>query len=194
MVSLMGIDLSSESREVDQIALRIASLQESIKKEERSLASVEEDFKHAQAAQDILQHIAQAVQQQAHQRISKVVSTCLSTVFEDPYELKIEFERKRGRTEAQLRFVRRDLDLCPLSSSGGGVIDVASFALRVACLMLHRPRLSRVLVLDEPFKYVSTQYRDNVRKMLEELSEDMGIQFIMVTHSEELETGKVISI
>lgn len=190
----MEIDLSSEAKEVAKIEQRLLSLQDTIAREEAAMRTAEGDLGHAQAAQDLLQHIAQAIQQQAHQRISEVVSICLSTVFDDPYELKIEFERKRGRTEAQLRFVRRELDLDPLVSSGGGVIDVASFALRIACLMLHRPKLSRVVVLDEPFRFVSIQYRDNVRKMMEQLSSDLGVQIIQVTHSEELSTGKEILI
>lgn len=110
------------------------------------------------------------------------------------YEFQIKFERKRGRTEASLRFLRRGLDVDPLSASGGGMIDVAAFALRVACLMLHRPRLSRVVVIDEGFKFVSSQYRENVRSMLEGLAEDLGIQIVQVTHIEELETGKVIEL
>jgi len=138
--------------------------------------------------------LAQAVQQKAHEKISSVVSSCLTAVFNDPYEFKIQFERKRGKTEARLVFVRRGLEVDPLTASGGGVVDVAAFALRVACLVLHRPRLSRLVVLDEPFKFVSANYQDNVRAMLEELASDLGLQIIMVTHIETLETGKVISL
>ena len=74
------------------------------------------------------------------------------------------------------------------------MVDVAAFALRVACLLLHRPPLSRIVVIDEGFKFVSAQYRSNVREMLENLSKDLGIQIIQVTHMEELETGKVIRL
>ncbi len=113
---------------------------------------------------------------------------------DEAYEFKILFERKRGRTEATLRFVRNGLEVDPLSASGGGIVDVAAFALRVACLMLHRPRLSKLVVLDEPFKFVSKEYRDNVRSMLEELAKDLGLQILLVTHIDELETGKVIEV
>ena len=43
-------------------------------------------------------------------------------------------------------------------------------------------------------KYVSAEYRPAVRSMLEQLSEEMKIQIVMVTHSEELATGKVIEL
>ncbi len=80
----------------------------------------------------------------------------------------------------------------PLTASGGGVVDVAAFALRAACLMLHRPRLTKLLVLDEPFRFVSAEYQDNIRSMLEQLAQDLGLQIILVTHNQTIATGKVI--
>lgn len=188
------IDFKTEEREVNQIASDLERLDKKIEDERAALIVADKTLKRTQDAQEILQRISQAVQQKAHERISSVVSKCLSTTFDDPYEFKIEFERKRGRTEAKLLFVRGDLEADPLTASGGGVVDVAAFALRVAALMLHRPRLSRLIVLDEPFKFVSADYRDNIRQMLEDLSEDLGLQIILVTHVEELETGKVIRL
>jgi len=185
---------SEERDAVKQLAAELDHLEKVKEREEHAFEEAVGMLKTAQDAQEVLQLLAQAVQQQAHARISEVVSRCLTAVFDDPYEFKIVFERKRGRTEAILRFVRGDLDVDPLTASGGGMIDVAAFALRVACLMLARPRLSKVIVLDEPFKFVSAQYRGNVRSMLEQLSEEMEMQIIMVTHIEELETGNTIEI
>lgn len=148
----------------------------------------------AEEAQRVCQMVAQAVQQQAHDRIAGVVSRCLEAVFDEPYEFKILFEQKRGRTEASLVFVRGDQTLDPLTASGGGVVDVAAFALRVSCLLLARPALRRVLVLDEPLKFVSEQYRPRARAMIEKLAEDLGIQFIIVTHDEAYKTGKVVEL
>jgi hypothetical protein len=189
------MDFENEEYTVTMIASRLDHLETSISEEKAKLKEAEALLHRTQAAQEILQLIAQAVQQKAHERISAVVTSCLQSVFgKDAYAFKIVFERKRGRTEASLRFTRGDLDVDPMTASGGGVVDVAAFALRVACLMLHRPRLSKLIVLDEPFKFVSADYRDNVRLMLEELSEDLGLQIVMVTHIDELETGKIIRL
>jgi DNA repair exonuclease SbcCD ATPase subunit len=189
------IDLEQEQQEIEHLQSRLTLSKQTVEKEEKELKGAEQKLKDTQTAQEILQLLAQAVQQKAHQRISEVVSSCLSTVFEDEaYRFKIEFERKRGRTEARLRFTRRELEVDPLTAAGGGVVDVASFALRSACLILHRPRLSRVIVMDEPFKFLSAQYRERIRSMLEQLSKELDIQFIMVTHIEELETGKIYDL
>lgn len=154
----------------------------------------DEEFAAAEEAQQTIQAIAETVQEAAHDRIAGVVSRCLAAVFDDPYEFRIKFERARGRTEARLTFVRDGMEVSPLEASGGGVVDVAAFALRLSCLMLARPARRRVVVLDEPFRFVSAGYRERVRAMLEGLSKDLDVQFIMVTHIEELAVGHVINV
>ena len=143
-------------------------------------------------AQELAQGVAQAVQQQAHDQIARVVSRCLETVFEEPYEFHIHFERKRGRTEARLVFERDEIEVDPMTASGGGVVDVASFALRLSCLVLNKPPLRRLLILDEPFRFLSEGYRLRIREMMMSLAKEMKTQFIMVTHIHELRTGTVI--
>ena len=164
------------------------------KREQTEFLHSKDKMLDAQEAQSILQTITKEIQEQAHKRIAGVVSKCLETVFDQPYEFKINFERKRGRTEANLLFERNGNEIDPMTASGGGVVDVAAFALRCACLILTRPQLRRVMLLDEPFKFVSEGYRERIRFMLEELAEDLEIQFIVVTHINELETGTIIRI
>ena len=186
--------IEAETQQIAELVVQIRSQRLHHARLKADLRDAEKQVDLARSAQEIIQFVAQAVQQKAHERIAKVVSSCLSSVFSDPYEFRIEFERKRGRTEAALRFVRRGLDVDPMESSGGGMIDVAAFALRVACLIMHRPRLRQILVLDEPFKFVSAEYRENVRSMLEKLSTDLGLQIIMVTHIDEIATGKIVRL
>lgn len=188
-------ELEEEKFEVEALEYELMGLRAGVLTAKAALKDAEVHLANVQQAQDILQRLAQAVQQQAHERIAAVVSSCLVGVFgEEAYEFKIEFERKRGKTEAQLFFVRDGVRLDPLASSGGGVVDVAAFALRIACLVLHRPRLNRVVVLDEPFKYVSEEYQENVRAMVERLAKDLEIQIIFITHNENLATGQIIHI
>lgn len=146
------------------------------------------------AAQAIAQTAAAAVQRQAHDQIARVVSRCLAAVFDDPYTFTITFERKRGRTEARLGLRRGDLETDPRDGVGGGVVDVAAFALRVAALVLSRPARRRLIVLDEPFKWVSAEYRPRLRLMLETLADELAVQFVIVTHFADLQIGKVIEI
>lgn len=148
---------------------------------EHRLASAGAALAIAEEAQSTIQKVAQSVQQEAHDRIAGLVSRCLEAIFDEPYEFKIDFERKRGKTEAELKFVRGGLTLDdPMNQAGGGVIDVASFALRLACLVLQRPPLRRLLVLDEPFKNIrGADYRSRVRSLLEALATEVEVQFLL---------------
>lgn len=190
----MTFDIEAEEKDVRALSVRLEVVREGHDRNKAALKKAETRLEEAKQAQEILQHLSMAVQQRAHAKISEVVTSCLAAVFDDPYQFKIVFDRKRGRTEASLRFTRRDLDVDPLTASGGGMVDVAAFALRVACLALHRPRLSRVIVLDEPFRFVSAQYQGNIKSMLEGLSKDMKIQIVMVTHNDSYSTGKLVEL
>lgn len=149
----------------------------------------------AQEAQALLQEVAQQVQRTVHTRIAVVVSRCLDAVFgEGFYEFKLDWEQKRGRTEAVIRLVRDGNELDPLDGAGGGVCDVVSWALQLAALLLARPKLRRFLACDEPFRHVDAGRRPAVREMLMTLAEEMGFQLLVITHSKEIVTGNVIEI
>lgn len=148
----------------------------------------------AQTALALAQTVAKAVQTVAHDRVASIVTQSLKTVFNNPYEFTIEFVEKRGRTEAVLAFTRGGMSVDPMTGVGLGVVDVAAFALRLSCLMLSQPPLRRVLIMDEPFKWVSVDRRDRVRELLIALSHELGVQFIMVTHQPELRVGKVVEL
>ena len=147
-----------------------------------------------QKAVEVVQLVAQAVEQAVHKKIALVVSSCLEAVMEDPpYTFNIRFERKRNRTEASLSFIRNGLEVDPMTAAGGGAVDVATFALRVACLTLKKD-IQQVLILDEPCKFLSRDLQPRLRPLLEELSTRLGIQFIIVTHMETLRKGHVVDL
>lgn len=163
--------------------------------EKQALASAKEQATATLEAQQVVQAIAQQIQQQVHGQIASLVTKCLQTIFgEDAYELYIDFLRERGKTSAHLWFVRDGQRLDPLDATGGGVVDVAAMALRLAVLLLHRPPLRRLLILDEPFRFLSKEYRPAVRELLLSLAKELDVQIIMVTHSPEFVMGKVVDL
>jgi len=176
---------------------RAASSQ--VKSEQNLLMQSEDDQTNSEEAQQIIQHTSQAIQQAAHNRIAGVVSRCLESIFDDPYEFKIEFERKRGRTEAKLIFLRDGIVFDdPLNQVSGGVCDVAAFALKLSCILLGRPPNRRVEILDEPFSNIrGKQNRERVRSLLFQLAEELGIQFVLNIDLDvypEFALGKVIEM
>jgi DNA repair exonuclease SbcCD ATPase subunit len=124
--------------------------------------------------------------QQLQYHISDITSLALEAVFPDPYSLVVEFVQRRNKTECDLLFVRDDEKIDPLSASGGGTVDVASFALRIACWSMARPHSRNVMILDEPFKHLSENHQNQASLMIQELSKKLNLQFIIVTHKESL--------
>lgn len=159
------------------------------------LSAMRNRLSAALEAQAALQAIAQGVQTQAHARIADIVSKCLRAVFgPEAYGFRIDFDRKRGKTEARMAFVRNGKDVDPVGAAGGGVLQVAAFGLRVAALVLATPRRRRLLVLDEPLAQLSAEYVPNVAALIETLAEELSFQVILSTHSQGLRVGKVIEI
>ncbi len=147
-------------------------------------------------AQDAFQRLAQQVQQTAHEQIARLVDRCLADVFgADAYECRIEINRKRGKTEAEIYLLRNGAQLKPLDECGGGVVDVTAFALRTAALIMKRPKPRSLLLLDEPFKHLSKQYRPRAARLIQEMAHELGVQIILVTHDPALTTdAKVIEV
>lgn len=141
---------------------------------------------NAEQAQLIIQEVAKQTQSQLEYHISDVVSMALSAVFDDPYEFSLKFVERRGKTEADIVFLREGEEVDPLQSAGGGAVDVASFALRIALWSIGKPRSRNTIILDEPFRFLSADLQPKAGEMMKLLSERMGIQFIIVTHNKSL--------
>lgn len=171
-------------------------VESNLKAESKQLSGLKAKLVRVEEALNTTQIVSQMIQQQAHEKITRVVTSCLQSVFfDEDYGFKIRFDRKRNKTEGTIIITNAGRDVeDPLEAEGGGVLDVAAFVLQLSCLMLTKPPVRRLMILDEPFKFVSAEYQENVRIMVEMLAEDFNVQFITVTHVEELMIGKVVRL
>ena len=152
-----------------------------------SLSELEKEHEYAEEAAVIIQHVATATQKELEYHISELVTVALAAVFPNPYEFHVDFVIRRDQTECDITFQREGGEpLDPMSSTGGGPIDVAAFALRVSLWSLQRPRTRPVFLLDEPFRCVSVDLQGKVGEMLQEISKRLGLQIIMISHEKEL--------
>lgn len=187
--------MNNYRKQLDRLFVEYEHARRRVKEESTALEKAKEEVAAVLEAQKLVQGVAEAVQNQAHKRIASVVTRCLQAVFgEEAYEFRINFEQKRGKTEARLAFVRGDVQVDPCDGAGGGAVDVGAFALRLACLVLSRPQRRRLLVLDEPWKHLSREFRPRMRELVMSLAKEMSVQFIIVTHSTEFCMGKVVEV
>lgn len=158
-----------------QIESNITALRSDIKQ-------MRQDLTRHEKAREIIREVGLKTQQQLQYHISDITSLALEAVFEKPYELKAEFVQRRNKTECDLLFVRDSLVIDPISATGGGAVDVASLALRIASWSMNRPHSRNVIILDEPLRFLSSEYREKASAMIKEISEKLGLQFIIITH------------
>lgn len=182
--------------EVDKLLHEKEVLLRKRKDHTEDLRSTRDHLAACKEAQEVAQSVAERVQQTAFGSISSVVTRCLQMVWgEDSYEFRIDVRQKRGKTDAKIVLEKDGVQITdPLASCGGGVVDIVSFGARIAALVLARPARRKLLLLDEPMRFVSRQYRPAAAAMMESLAEDLGVQIIQVTHMPEFRIGKVIDL
>ena len=161
---------------------RLVQLTEALQGMEGRIAAAEEAHVTAMKAREILSKVAIETQKNFEVQISSIVSMALMAVFADPYEFLLRFETRRNQTEADILLVKNGEEVDPEDSVGGGVMDVVSFALRVAVVVLRQKR--QTIILDEPFKHLSADLQPKASAMLLMLSNELGIQFIIVSHED----------
>jgi len=139
-------------------------------------------LRDTEKAREIVHQIALKMQEQLQFHISDITSLALDAVFDEPYKLEVEFIQRRNKTECDLYFSRDGFRTDPITASGGGAIDVAAFALRIASWSMLNPKSQNVIILDEPFKHLKGADANlRVLQVVKMLSKKLGIQFIIVS-------------
>ncbi len=169
-------------------------LSSSISDTKQKIRTLEKDVLNIEKAHTIMKRVAQRTQQQLQYHISEIVTLALAAVFDEPYEFEIDFVERRGKTEADLFFVKGGEREEPLDASGGGVADIASFALRVAMWNLQNQKSRCCQILDEPFKHIKgVDANRKAIQMVKEISNRLKLQIIMVSDErapiEDIEKG-----
>lgn len=141
---------------------------------------LEKRIKAKEKAYLFIEEVALSTQQQLEFHLNEMVSNGLNSVFDQHYEFDTHFEVKRGRPECQMKFKKNDHLVDPLEFSGLGAADVAAFGLRGASISMAN-RYRKVLLLDEPFKYLKgEQENKRVILLMRKVSKQLGIQIICV--------------
>lgn len=163
----------------DQLFHEITEAEQEVKEKSRLLRCYEK-------AAAIVNQVGLETQKQLEYHLAEQVSLALETVFEDPYRLVVEFEEKRGKSEAFILFERRGRKASPEGSVGGGAIDVAAFSLRVAFWHMRQDIKTRnTLILDEPFKGLKGEDANKralqLLNVVSKQNKKRGLQIIMIS-------------
>jgi len=125
-------------------------------------------------------------QQEVKLFVEEIVTLALASVYGQDYSFEMVYDIKRGRSEVQFYVKKNGCQLDPKSEVGGGVMDVASFGLRLALWAISRPRPTPVFLYDEPTRFVSKDLSEQVADMIREVAKSLEVQVIMISHDEVL--------
>lgn len=152
---------------------------------EKEYDSLKQYNENLQKARAIIASAGKYTQSYLKDYIEGMVTTALQSVFEDEYQFIIDFDIKRNKPEAKISLKIRGEEVDPKDSCGGGVLDVASFALRIVLYSIQNPKTDNVIILDEPLKWLHGKI-ENAMKMIKDLSKKLNIQFIIVSQIPEI--------
>lgn len=155
-------------------------------KEEVSLASNDVDLYNKVAI--TLASIGETRQAAAQQQIEELVTRGLNSIFGDELSFHV-IQTQRGKTP-EVKFVVKSLingkpvETPVMDARGGGLAAVVGFLLRLVVMLLSRDVKEPVLILDESFSHVSSEYERPLAEFIKELIDKTKVQIILVTHSD----------
>ena len=171
--------------ELNRQIVQYNMLQEKIEDASNKYEKYFSELKSYDASITILQSLAGSLQNNVKDKIISIVQKALDATFPGMF-FDIEFVTRRDKTECDLLCTdaygnKQDI----LTGCGGGLKQIISFALRVAVWSLDK-EASPVILLDEPMTFVSEGMRQLGADLITTLSKDLGIQFIVVSHTQEV--------
>lgn len=170
---------------------KIDILKENLNEIECKLKNIAEYSETLSKVKILFEKTAEYAREQSKKQVEDLVTKCLEFIFETDIEFLIELSTSRDIPVADF-FVQNNypegysVKAKPELSSGGGVVDIISLALRIAFIQIHQPRLDGPIILDEPGKHVSDDYIFNLGEFLKKSSTLFNRQIIMVTHNPHL--------
>ena len=146
------------------------------------LSEINRELSVIAESQAFIQGVAESVQSCLSSKIDGIVNLGLASCFPG-YEFRMEYVLCRGKTEARFVVMNGGKEIDPMNQCGGGLVDILCFCLRMAVYSISS--VNNVIILDEPFRYISKSLRPRVAELLLVLSEKLGIQILEVTHMDE---------
>ena len=174
-------------QELEQRKGKQAQIQYDIQTAEKNLLATKRQVSQHERSLEIVKQVGLQTQKQLEFHFSEPTSLALAAVFDDPYELVINFQSKRGKTEAEMLFRRRNLTIPPIGFAGRGATNIASLSLRLAYLSMRQDIKTRsTLILDEPFPQLKGEVANRrALILLNEISKIKDREMQIITISDE---------
>jgi len=156
--------------------------EELLEEKETSLTDLEKD----KLVMDLLETVGNVGRKQVKEKVETLVTQALQeAIYDKDLQFIVDFLTRRGQIECDL-LVQHDKDIerryVP-KSDGGGTTDIITASLRFMLVTLLKQ--GKIIVLDEPGKWISPEYRDTFLAFVKEFSVKVGCQIIFTTQVHE---------
>ena len=174
---------------VKNVSYQVEANKALLERTRKDLEECSNQMTSLELASTLLKTIGEQQREKTITTFERVVTLALKEIFDSEYIFKIEVTSDK-RVSTKFKLIKGELELDLMTAVGGGIINVVAFVLKVLILASVRPKRQQIMFLDETFNNVSVEYRPKVAKLLKSFSEQLGIQFVLVTHQPEfLETA-----
>jgi hypothetical protein len=142
-------------------------------------------------AQAVVQGLADQARQEFRGDVNRLVTMVVRSVFTEDFSFDMQMSTEGGRLQCKPVVIERvedvEIEYAPKDDMGGSVLDPIGFALRVVLQQFQRSRTRGMFVLDEPMKNVGHgDLLNQAGAMMAEVSHEVGLQLIVITHEPEL--------
>lgn len=188
-VEVFAKRLETRFAQINQTLARHEGARESVAailaEAEERVAATHDEAELLRTVLDRLQGMEEVWQHKFQKSTEIIVSEGLSHVFGEKLEFKIAASTKSDMSAVEFIMIKDGEEEDIMEGQGGGYIGIISFLLRVLLIMAARPLLRLLLVMDEPFAHVSSEFRNPLAEMASALIDRLGFQVIMVTQERE---------
>ena len=164
-------------------------LGKSLQEHQDRLQRLEAEVQLHHEARELLVQAAKVSREKTIGFVDKAVTHAVRSVFQDKsLEFKIEIHERRGAIEADYKIswlangVRITDD--PMDAKGGSVQDTVATALRLVFLSRFKPQRRKILIMDEPAKFIDPEHVSRYAKWLRRVAIELEIQVIIITHKD----------
>jgi ABC-type glutathione transport system ATPase component len=151
----------------------------------RALKELEAALELAPKVEQALEHLSEELFGRLARTLETHLTRALQEVLEQPIELKVRRDFKRGSATMKLFIERAGQEEDIIRGQGGSVANVLSVGLRFLALMTLDPKLHRrCLILDEQDCWLAPELVPRLVRLVSQAARSLGFQVIMVSHHE----------
>lgn len=182
------MDLATRLKSIDHRVVHLQALRDDRQKRVNAtmaeITLLEKDSNLIEQAENVLIELGKRTVGDSTQTLEKLVTLGLKLTFPDQdLQLKTRVDKSRGKTAISYDLYDRGRTFPIDDSFGGGVLAIAGFLLRVSIITTLKMR--RILLLDETFAHLATEYIPNASALLRKIADELGFTIIMITHQQE---------